>query len=82
MTRQADSLAAYPELELAYQRSDSDSGMRFGPGELKVQEGQTVGFLMMNAGVLDHQIVFDTKENNLEHEAMVQKAQGGDAEDT
>lgn len=53
--------------------TETDSGMHFVPGELDVQEGQTVRFLVKNMGALDHEIVIDTKENNLEHKAMMQK---------
>lgn len=56
--------------------TETDSGMHFVPGELDVQEGETLRLLVKNTGALDHEIVLDTTENNLEHKAIMQKTPG------
>lgn len=47
-------------------------GMAFEPGELSIALGETVRFVVTNAGFLDHEIVFDTEEANAEHGAVMQ----------
>lgn len=42
-------------------------GMAFSPAELTISHGETVRFVVTNRGVLDHEMVIDTVEANLEH---------------
>ena len=46
---------------------ETDSGMGFEPAELTVQKGETIRFMVTNAGQLEHEIVLGTEESNLDH---------------
>lgn len=42
-------------------------GMAFSPAELTIAQGETVRFVVTNRGYLDHEMVIDTVEANMEH---------------
>lgn len=42
-------------------------GMAFSPSELTIARGETVRFVVTNRGELEHELVFDTAEANMEH---------------
>lgn len=42
-------------------------GMAFLPADLTIARGETVRFIVTNRGVLDHEMVIDTVEANMEH---------------
>lgn len=48
-------------------------GMAFVPSELTIARGETVRFLVSNRGELDHEMVIDTAEANLEHMQVMMK---------
>ena len=52
---------------------ETDGGMAFAPGALAVAQGETLRLKVRNAGVLPHEIVLDTPENNAEHGALMAK---------
>ncbi|MCB1332818.1 MAG: cupredoxin family protein [Roseivivax sp.] len=48
-------------------------GMAFSPAELQIAQGETVRFVITNRGALDHEMVFDTMEANMEHMQVMMK---------
>lgn len=42
-------------------------GMAFSPAELKIAKGETILFVVTNRGALDHEMIIDTVEGNMEH---------------
>ena len=48
-------------------------GMVFEPGKLAFEKGETVRFVITNAGYLEHEFVLDTAEKNQEHKAMMER---------
>ncbi|PWE32874.1 copper oxidase [Maritimibacter sp. 55A14] len=60
---------------------ESDGSMGFEPDSLKVEEGETIRFKIRNLGALEHEVVFDTRENNLEHMSEMARAPEMDHDD-
>lgn len=46
-------------------------GMIYEPGELTFARGETVRFIVTNTGFLDHEIVFDTHEEIMDHAELM-----------
>ena len=46
-------------------------GMAFSPAELQIERGETVRFVVTNRGFLDHEMVIDTVEGNMEHAGVM-----------
>lgn len=46
-------------------------GMAFDPGNLTFARGETVRFVVTNTGYLDHEIVFDTTEEIMDHAELM-----------
>jgi uncharacterized cupredoxin-like copper-binding protein len=60
--------AADVTLNIEVDMFEPDSGgMAFSPAELTITRGETVRFVVTNRGVLDHEMVIDTVEANMEH---------------
>lgn len=52
-------------------RETDDGGMIFDPAKLELQQGETIRFVVTNAGELEHEFVLDTKEGNVKHKEMM-----------
>jgi uncharacterized cupredoxin-like copper-binding protein len=50
-----------------------DDRMRFTPGRIDVREGETVRFVVRNAGKLMHEFVIGTKAENAKHAELMVK---------
>jgi uncharacterized cupredoxin-like copper-binding protein len=62
-----------------FQVEASDT-MRFIPGEITVQEGETIAFVVTNSGEAEHEFVIGDEEVQQEHEAEMAES-GGEMED-
>lgn len=47
--------------------TESDQRMQFIPSEVKIRRGEQIKFVIRNNGLLDHEIVIATLQENLEH---------------
>ncbi|APG87386.1 copper oxidase (plasmid) [Sinorhizobium americanum CCGM7] len=54
-------------------KETDDGKMIFTPSTFKVRKGQTVRFLIKNAGELEHEFVLDQEDNIMEHKAVMEK---------
>lgn len=52
---------------------EADGRMLFEPAELTIRRGDTVRFVVSNAGLLDHEMVIDTPEGNQRHKAAMER---------
>lgn len=52
---------------------ESDGKMLFFPDRLEIRRGEQVRFLLTNAGLLDHEFMIATPEENVKHAALMQK---------
>jgi P-type Cu+ transporter len=60
---------------------DANDQMRFNPGDITVQEGETVAFTVTNSGTVDHEFVIGDEATQEEHESeMADEGEHGDAE--
>lgn len=50
-----------------------DGAMIFDPAEVKFDKGQTVRFLIKNAGEFEHEFVLDTPDEVMKHKATMEK---------
>lgn len=48
-------------------------GMVFNPAELRIEPGETIRFVVTNRGVLDHEMIIDTLEANMEHAQVMMR---------
>ena len=55
---------------VAVEMSDA---MRFSPAEFKVKRGETIKFVVKNAGKIKHEMVLGSKKELKEHAALMQK---------
>lgn len=54
-------------------KETEDGQMIFTPAAFKVRKGQTVRFVIKNAGELDHEFVLDQEDKIMEHKAVMEK---------
>jgi uncharacterized cupredoxin-like copper-binding protein len=54
-------------------KETDDGKMIFMPASIKVKEGQTVKFAIRNAGEGDHEFVIGTRDEIIEHKALMEK---------
>ncbi|KXF75026.1 copper oxidase [Paramesorhizobium deserti] len=54
-------------------KETDDGKMLFTPSSFKVRKGQTVRFVIRNAGELDHEFVLDEESQIMEHKATMEK---------
>ncbi len=52
---------------------ETDGKMMFVPNKVAVKKGKQIKFLLRNNGELDHEFVFATTQENLEHAEMMKK---------
>ncbi len=52
---------------------ETDAGMAFKPNGLEVKRGETIRFEIENIGLLEHEFVLGTVEENREHKGMMMK---------
>ncbi|WP_146592413.1 plastocyanin/azurin family copper-binding protein [Puniceibacterium confluentis] len=52
---------------------ETDDGMVFEPASLEFAAGETVKFVLTNAGELEHEFVMDTADKNQEHKVLMAK---------
>lgn len=55
---------------------DMTDNMRFTPGDIAVQQNETVRFVVKNSGTIKHELVLGTQEELKEHYAMMMKMPG------
>jgi uncharacterized cupredoxin-like copper-binding protein len=48
-----------------------DDGMRFHPGEMTVQSGETIRFVVRNEGKMNHELVIGSMDELKEHAKMM-----------
>ncbi|WP_027235297.1 copper-binding protein [Leisingera caerulea] len=66
--------AAHVNREVAVTMKETDDGeMLFEPSSFSFAKGETVKFVITNAGELEHEFVLDTAERNVHHKAMMAK---------
>lgn len=66
--------AAHADREVAVTMKETDDGeMLFEPSSFSFAKGETVKFVITNAGELEHEFVLDTAERNVHHKAMMAK---------
>jgi len=54
-------------------KETDDGQMIFTPSTFKVRKGQTIRFVIKNAGELDHEFVLDQEDKIMEHKAVMEK---------
>lgn len=59
-------------IEITMKETD-DGGMIFEPSKLNIQTGETIRFVVNNAGELDHEFVLDTVEEIIKHKALMEE---------
>ena len=59
-------------IEIAMLEKD-DGSMVFEPALLSVTEGETIRFVVKNAGEIEHEFVLDHHEKMMEHKALMEK---------
>ena len=69
-------VAAAPEEATRTVEVSMHDTMRFDPERISVEEGETVRFVVTNAGEMMHEFVLGTRETNDEHAAMMVKFPG------
>jgi len=57
---------------------DANDGMRFNPGDIVVEEGETIAFTVTNSGKVDHEFVIGDAEVQEEHENEMAADDEGD----
>lgn len=53
--------------------TDEGAKMAYTPDRLEVKRGEQIKFVLMNAGVVDHEFLIDTKQNNAKHKLEMEK---------
>jgi uncharacterized cupredoxin-like copper-binding protein len=53
--------------------TDEGAKMAYTPDRLEVKRGEQVKFLLKNVGVVDHEFLIDTKQNNAKHKLEMEK---------
>ena len=61
-------------IEVTMKETD-DGQMIFEPDILKIRKGETIRFVIKNAGELEHEIVFDDHQEAMKHKALMEKSQ-------
>ena len=54
-------------------KETNDGAMIFEPSELSVEAGETIRFVVKNAGELEHEFVLDDHHGVMEHKALMEK---------
>ena len=57
---------------------DANDQMRFNPGDITVQEGETIAFTVTNSGNVDHEFVIGDADVQEEHENEMTEDEEGD----
>ncbi|CUH98380.1 copper-binding protein [Leisingera aquaemixtae] len=66
--------AAHADREVAVTMKETDDGeMLFEPSSFSFAKGETVKFVITNAGELEHEFVLDTAERNVHHKELMAK---------
>jgi uncharacterized cupredoxin-like copper-binding protein len=53
--------------------TDEGAKMAYTPDRLEVKRGEQIKFVLKNAGVVDHEFLIDTKQNNAKHKLEMEK---------
>lgn len=59
-------------IEVIMKETD-DGGMAFEPKEINVKKNETIRFIVINKGELEHEFVLDNHEGVMEHKAQMEK---------
>jgi uncharacterized cupredoxin-like copper-binding protein len=70
--RPGDAAEATRVVEMTMRELDTGE-MVFEPGDLSFAEGETVRFVITNAGLAEHEFVLDSMEKNAEHKALMER---------
>lgn len=62
-----------PARELLVTMKEGEGKMLFSPDKIEVKKGEQIRFKLQNEGLLDHEIVLATLEENLKHAKEMQK---------
>jgi uncharacterized cupredoxin-like copper-binding protein len=62
-----------PSRDIAITMKEADGKMLFVPDKIAVKKGEQIRFKLMNNGLLDHEIVLSTLEDNLKHAKEMEK---------
>jgi uncharacterized cupredoxin-like copper-binding protein len=62
-----------PAREVLVTMKEGEGKMLFSPDKLEVKKGEQVRFKLQNEGLLDHEIVLATLEDNLKHAKEMEK---------
>lgn len=66
--------AAHADREIAVTMKETDDGkMIFEPSSFSFAKGETIKFMITNAGELEHEFVLDTPERNVHHKELMAK---------
>ncbi|MBQ4825668.1 MULTISPECIES: copper-binding protein [unclassified Leisingera] len=66
--------AAHADREIAVTMKETDDGeMIFEPSGFSFTKGETIKFVITNAGELEHEFVLDTAERNVHHKELMAK---------
>ena len=53
--------------------TDEGAKMAYTPNRIEVKRGEQVKFVLKNVGVVDHEFLIDTKQNNAKHKLEMEK---------
>jgi uncharacterized cupredoxin-like copper-binding protein len=53
--------------------TDEGAKMAYAPDRLEVKRGEQIKFVLKNVGVVDHEFLIDTKQNNAKHKLEMEK---------
>lgn len=56
-----------PARKVLITMTENDQKMQFIPNEVKIRKGEQIRFVIRNNGLIDHEIVLGTLEENLKH---------------
>ena len=62
-----------PARDIAIIMKEADGKMLFSPDKIAVKKGEQIRFKLVNHGLLDHEIVLSTLEDNLKHAKEMEK---------
>lgn len=60
---------------------DANDQMQFAPGDITVEAGETIAFVVTNSGNIEHEFVLGDEEVQNEHEAGMETSAGGEHAD-
>lgn len=62
-----------PARDIAIKMSEADGKMIFSPNNIEIKKGEQIRFRIENEGIVDHEIVLATLQDNLKHAKEMEK---------